>query len=112
LAALAALAGVPAPAAKKKKKQSKKAEAIIAGTVFESSGLLLRGAKVEAASADGGRVLGRAVSDSRGEFAIRVPAGRADYIVAAEARGFERGEKKVEVYGDEKVRISLILSRR
>lgn len=85
-------------------------EAIITGTVFQSSGHLLRGAKVEVVAQDDPKIKGEAVSDSQGDFAIRVPAGQRTYAVTASARGFQPTQKTVEVYESEKVRTNLILS--
>jgi hypothetical protein len=49
------------------------------------------------------------MSDSRGEFAQRVPAGTADYLVWAEVKSHKghSGETKVHVESDERVDIGL-----
>ena len=91
-------------------KRDRSATALIAGTVFQSSGHLLRGAKVEVVAQDDAKTKHRAVSDLRGDFAIRVSAGRRTYIVTATAKGFQPQQKLIEVYEDEKVRTNLILS--
>jgi hypothetical protein len=49
-------------------------------------------------------------SDIRGEFAFRLPAGAGSYVVRAEAKGFQPGEKKAEVYDSQKTTMNLLLS--
>jgi hypothetical protein len=51
-------------------------------------------------------------SDHHGEFAQRLPAGRADYVVWAEVKGPKgrpKPEVKVHIENDERVDISLHL---
>ena len=51
-------------------------------------------------------------SDHHGEFAQRLPAGRADYVVWADVKGPKdrpRPEVKVHIESDERVDISLHL---
>lgn len=103
------LSGAVALHAADKKKQAEP-EAIIAGTVFQSSGHLLRGAKVEVAAQGDPKIKGDTLTDSQGDFAIRVPAGQRTYAVTASARGFRPAQKTVDVYESEKVRTNLILS--
>lgn len=109
MAAVVLLGGVMLLVAADKKKQAEP-EAIIAGTVFQSSGHLLRGAKVEVVAEDNPKVKGSALSDAQGDFAIRVPAGQRTYAITASAKGFEPAQKTVEVYESEKVRTNLMLS--
>lgn len=92
------------------KKKQPEAEAIIAGTVFQSSGHLLRGAKVEVVAQDNPKLKSSAVTDAQGDFAIRVPAGQRTYAITASAKGFEPAQKTVEVYESEKVRANLLLN--
>jgi hypothetical protein len=99
---------LPLHAAGKKKQPA--AEAIIAGTVFQSSGHLLRGATVEVVAQDNPKLKGNAVTDAQGDFAIRVPAGQRTFAIKASAKGFEAAQKTVEVFENEKVRANLILS--
>lgn len=109
LATAAWIAG-PATLGAASKKKDRDAKAIIAGTVFQSSGRLLPGAKVEAVAQSDAKAKSQTVTDVQGDFAIRVPAGPATYIVTATARGFQAQQKTVEVYEDGKVRTNLILS--
>lgn len=110
IVALTALLGGALVVTAAGQKKRSEPEAIIAGTVFQSSGHLLRGAKVEAVAEDDRKIKGDTVTDAQGDFAIRVPAGHRTYNVTAAAKGFESAEKKVEVYESEKVRANLILN--
>jgi hypothetical protein len=92
------------------KKKQPEAVAIIAGTVFQSSGHLLRGATVEVVAEDNPKLKSKAVTDAQGDFAIRVPAGQRTFAIKASAKGFEPAQKTVEVFENEKVRANLILS--
>ncbi len=92
------------------KKKPREAVAVLAGTVFQSSGRSLPGAKVEAVAQDDAKNKASVLSDDQGDFAIHVPAGRGTYVLTATAKGFEPAQKTVEVYQDEKVRANLILS--
>ena len=90
------LLGALFAAPKKKVKQAPLG--IIGGTVFHQSGRLMRGVKVKAVNTDDPKLKGEAVSDRRGEFAIRVPAVETSYLVTATAKGFESQEKTTDVY--------------
>jgi hypothetical protein len=88
--------------------------ALIAGTVFTDTGLALRGAGVQLipgpqeSRKHKTRKL-EAVSDSRGEFAFRVPAAAGRYTVRVRRDGFEPQEKTVTITGDERVDVSFQL---
>lgn len=85
--------------------------AIVAGTVFRQDGFLLPGASVTLLPKDvsKGKKL-EAVSDARGEFAFRVPARVAAYVVKAVRKGFQPAEKDASVSGEGRVEVTLILS--
>jgi hypothetical protein len=51
----------------------------------------------------------QSVSDSRGEFAFRVPPGAAAYVVRASLKGFQSVEKEASVSGEERVEVTLVL---
>jgi hypothetical protein len=84
--------------------------ALIAGTVFRDSGFTLAGAEVTV-TAEPGRGEARAVkfrktkavTDGRGEFAIRVPVTPMRYRVVVRARGFQPQQKTVQIEGDQRV---------
>lgn len=85
--------------------------AVVAGTVFRESGFSLPGAAVTLAVKDAPKKLKKlqSVSDSRGEFAFRVPPGQATYVVRASLKGFQPVEKEASVSGDERVEVTLVL---
>ena len=87
------------------------AYAVIAGTVFRGDGFSLPGASVTLTAKDAlKRKKRQAVSDARGEFAFRVPAGAGSYIVKAAAKGFQAIEKEATVAGEERVEVTLLLA--
>ena len=89
--------------------QKSAAYAVIAGTVFRESGLSLSQAELtlsQTTPPEGQRKKmkpRRATSDSRGEFAFRVPALKAGYKVEARAQGYQTETREVAVAGDERV---------
>jgi hypothetical protein len=89
--------------------------AVVAGTVFRENGFSLPGAAVTLAVKDASGVPNKrakklqAVSDSRGEFAFRVPPGEATYVVRASLKGFQSIEKEASVSGEERVEVTLVL---
>ncbi len=96
----------------KKKRQTKQAEplALIAGSVFQPGGTSFRGVKVLAVSLTNPKLKFEGVSDSRGEFAIRVPAVEAKFKITATARGLEPVEREVEVYESQKTNVNLMFA--
>jgi hypothetical protein len=84
--------------------------AVIAGTVFHDNGFSLAGAAVTLSRIDAPNAKGlRSVSDSRGEFAFRVPTAPAAYIVRAALKGHQPAKKEVSVAGEERVEVTLLL---
>ena len=85
--------------------------AVVAGTVFRESGFSLPGAAVTLAVKDAPKKTKKlqSVSDSRGEFAFRVPPGSGTYVVRASLKGFQPVEKEASVSGDERVEVTLVL---
>ena len=83
---------------------------MIAGTVFRDNGFSLAGASVTLSRKDAPKVKGlQSVSDSRGEFAFRVPSKAAAYVVKAALKGYQPAEKEVSVTGEERVEVTLSL---
>jgi len=79
-------------------KKGPQAYALISGSVFRDTGFSLPGAEVEVSAAPEPGIKPkvkktRAVSDARGEFAIRVPAAPMRYTVSVKAKGFRPQEK-------------------
>jgi hypothetical protein len=104
-------AGGAVRAADKKPKKAAEAYALVAGTVFQNSGLSLPGAEVTVTAipqeTQGGKLRKskplKYVSDARGEFAVRLPAVPMRYTVSVKSAGFEEQEKQVTISGDERV---------
>lgn len=100
---------IAAAASPARKKQASRPLGIISGTVFQANGRLLPGAKVVVTGIEKPKIKGEARTGRRGEFAIRVPAGGANYRVTASAKGFDRAQKTIEVYEHEKARVTFRL---
>jgi hypothetical protein len=92
--------------------------ALIFGTVWTPGHRPLYGVKVKIRRADKKKAHWELISDHNGEFAQRLPAGRADYLVWADLKGYklpngkqlQPGEEvKVHIEGDERVDIGLHL---
>ena len=100
------------PAADKPKKPSP--YSVVAGTVFKESGLSLPGASVTLSQetfvgAKGKAKSLSAVSDSRGEFAFRVPPVTAKYAVSAMMKGYSAETKIVAVSAEERIDVTFTL---
>jgi hypothetical protein len=90
---------------------SGKAYALIAGTVWTADNHAAAGIEVRLRRAGEKKVRGETRSDARGEFAFRVPAEPADYVVTAEPGGQRHPvEKTVRVEFDERTDIGLHLT--
>jgi hypothetical protein len=105
---------VPAVAEQKPEKPY----ALIYGTVFGPDNHSVYGIKVKIRQADQKKARWELYSDHAGEFAQRVPAGRADYVVWADLKGCKAPECKrlrqgtevtVHIENDERTDISLHL---
>ena len=117
------LPGVVASAAWARKapaqsKSSDKPYALIYGTVYGPDDRAVYGVKVHIKRADQKKPKWELYSDHAGEFAQRVPAGRASYVIWADLKGFKplNGKKlqtgtpvTVEIQNDERADISLHL---
>ena len=86
--------------------------ALLFGTVFRESYLALPGARVVAYEEANPRRKYRTVSNYRGEYRIRVPAGDASFVISASAPRFTEVRRTVQVYGIEKTTANLILEPR
>jgi hypothetical protein len=84
------------------------ANAVLAGTVFDSNGRSLPGCVVEIVSEADPQQKQRGATDQRGEYAIRVLAGR--FSVAVSRKGFQPQQKTVEVVEGEKSATTFLLS--
>jgi hypothetical protein len=101
--------------AKKKEKPAAEAFAVISGTTFRPPGLSLPGVKIRvrpepADTAVKSKLKGaEAVSDTRGEFAVRVPAVPAKWSVDVSASGYQPQSKSVSVEGEQRLDLSFVL---
>jgi len=93
-----------------KPKRSKSADvwAVVAGTVFREPGFALPGAKVvlepdEARAKEIKVKRQELVSNSRGEFAFKVPPLPLRYTVNVTAGGYQGEKKQVEIQGEQRV---------
>jgi hypothetical protein len=103
----------PLPAKDKERKKPPEPYALLAGTCFDARGFRLAGARViaELNSEPTVKLKKRKwemISSPRGEFAIRLPAGRHTFRVEATKDGFKAADKTVSFEADE--RLDIILS--
>ena len=88
-----------------KNKRSHANELLLRGTVFNERGLAMREVKLRIRRANEKKSRWETYTNSRGEFAIRVPPG-SDYEMQAESKGFEtqiRAISSKDSSGDEKI---------
>ena len=111
LLALSVLLVTPAAAEKKPKKPSaSEAFSVIAGTVYRPPGFALPGAEVEITpETDGKSKKMKAVSDSRGEFAVRVPVVPMKYKVDVKSNGYQPQQQAVSIEGEQRKDLSFQL---
>ncbi len=105
------LAGGLAASAERKKPKVVP-QAILFGNVFQENGFSLRGARVVVINADHPKDRKETVTNVQGEFAVRVPAGKAKYTVEVSAEGFAPQMKAAEVTGDERIDMTFRLERK
>jgi hypothetical protein len=96
-AVLLALAFLHAPMtarASHREKPEAKPYALIIGTVWDPEGHPLYGIKVKIRRSDEKKARWELFSNHTGEFAQRVPVGKADYIVWADVKGYKLASGK------------------
>jgi hypothetical protein len=71
------------------RKDPRKSYALIVGTVWGPDDRPVYGVKVKIRRADQKRAKWELVSNHTGEFAQRLPSGKADYVVWADLNGFK-----------------------
>jgi hypothetical protein len=94
------------------KKQALKPYALIFGTVYGPDQRPVSGITVKIRRAGDKKPKWERLSDTHGEFAVRVPAGAADYEVWAQLKGRQASENtefKVHVDNDERRDVSIHL---
>jgi hypothetical protein len=107
------LAGSISIAAGQKKLDPHQPYALIFGTVFGPDDHPIRGIKIKIRR-EGQKKTVEMLSDSRGEFAQRFPAGKADYIVWADLKDKQAAhntEVKVHVEDDERHDLTIHLTK-
>jgi hypothetical protein len=108
------LGATPLSVPLEEKGKKPEAFALLVGTCFNEKGLSLPGAKVivELTSEPTVKLKKKKwemVSSPRGEFAVRLPAGRYVFKVTATKNGFRRSEKTMSFEADERQDIVLSL---
>ena len=101
------------PAAATPRDDPHKPYALLAGTVWAPDDRPAYGVKVKIRRAQDKKARWELYSDHHGEFAQRLPAGSADYVVWADVKGPKdrpQPEAKVHIENDERVDISLHLT--
>jgi hypothetical protein len=94
--------------------QAKHDYALIYGTVWDKDDRAVYGVPIKIRRADQKKAKWELVSDHRGEFAQRVPVGRADYIVWADIKapkGAQKPETKAHIEDNERIDVSLHLTK-
>lgn len=99
--------------AKDKKPLHTKDYALIYGTVWSAQQRPVPGVVIKIRRADEKKARWELVSDRSGEFAQRVPAGKADYVIWTEIKtrkGKQKPEVTAHVENDERVDVGLHLT--
>jgi hypothetical protein len=84
----------PSEDEKHSKKHHEKPYALIFGTVWSPDNRPVYGVKIKCRRSDQKKARWELYSDHNGEFAFRVPAGKADYLVTADLKDFKSMEGK------------------
>jgi len=96
---LACLAGALALPLQSGEKDKEKSYALLSGSVHSVEGFAISGVPVSVRHQEDRKPRWRAVSDTRGEFALRLPAEAATYEVTTESNEHENQTKTVKVAG-------------
>lgn len=95
-------------------REKPKPYAVVAGTVFREPGFVLPNAEVQLRMTVPPPGVKHAKplttrSDVRGEYAFRLPAGKAEYAISVKADGFVSEEKPAKIESEERVDIYFTL---
>jgi hypothetical protein len=99
-----------------KSKKSPPPYALIFGTLWDAQNRPIQGVRIKIRRDDQKKAKWELVSDRRGEFAQRVPAGKADYFIWADIKpkkgqkDFKPVETKAHIENDERIDIGLHLT--
>ena len=106
------VAATPLTAGKKKEKPA--GESVVAGTVFREPGYALPDAEVTLTATDeSGAAKGKKLqftTNTRGEFAFRIPSVAGKFVVTASAKGYQKQQKTVDVEPSERVDVTFMLA--
>jgi hypothetical protein len=102
----AALAIEPQPASAQNSNGSHALDFVIFTTVFTDKGFALFGARARVRREEDKKFKWEAMSDHRGEFAIRVPQG-TEYEMTIEARGFKTETRKINTREDNRADLTI-----
>jgi hypothetical protein len=112
--ALLLLVATLAPGSAQQQVDPSKPYSLIFGTVYGPDDRPAPAVKIKIRRADQKKAKWELLSDRRGEFAQRFPAGAADYVVRTEVDkkyGIENKEVKVHIENDERQDIALHLTK-
>ena len=85
-----------------KKKRELEPYALLFGTLYGPDQRPVYGVRIKIRRADQKKAKWELYSDHQGEFAQRVPAGKADYVITADVKGTPKPELTVHVDNDER----------
>jgi len=100
----------------RKKDKAPESYSVVAGTVFREPGLALAGVDVTLtrAAGDAAPQSKQKLSfstNTRGEFAFRLPSVKARYTLAVNAKGYVAQQKAVETEPGERVEVTFLLAK-
>ena len=96
------LAALCLPAAADSKQHEREPYAVLFGTLYGPDERPAYGVKIKIRRADQKKPKWELISNHQGEFAQRVPAGKADYIITADVKQNPKPELTVHVDNDER----------
>ena len=96
------LAAACQPSAAGSQQHERDPYALLFGTLYGPDDRPAYGVKIKIRRADQRKAKWELFSNHEGEFAQRVPAGKADYIITAEVKGNPKPELTVHVDNDER----------
>ncbi len=104
----------PEPKSQSDQKKAKYDYALIYGTVWDRNDRPVYGVPIKIRRADQKKAKWELVSDHQGEFAQRVPVGKADYVIWADikvSKGQQKPETKAHIEDNERIDVSLHLTK-
>ena len=78
-------------------KKKKPVDALIYGTVFSEEGFALRGAAVRIRHKDHKKPKWKTETNSRGEFAVRLPRSSGDYELTVSAKSYQEARREFTI---------------